>query len=391
MNTKYQLGPSTNIFGTPLPDGTVFPNHIEAVDDRPYEFLEWFDLRRDKPWAECRFLDLGCSEGHTTLLLGQVGAQILGVEGRADAVERAKFLRDHNDMPNVDFQAENVADPSGFGDFDAVFAAGILYHLADPFAFIDALARHSRSMIYLCTHVAPESQAELLQSPRFNGFLSEPFTHVHQGREYVVRNFAEPSDTMEVTELGRRHPRSGVGNSVSVWLTLDSLVSLLAANGFDQICVRAFDPADLRVRLIAYRKQEIDLPKRLPAIPSFEDAVQKAFGHDLAFLRTNPGRIVVAGEGRYLDEVARFLLAQGVTLTGVLTRDPLPPLALKEIPRLSLEQYVASKPEFLVLATPDYRAAYERTMLLNSSRYLFTSFAQTIEIFGELLAGMAGR
>lgn len=385
MPNKYFLGPSTNIFSTQLPDGTVFPNHLEAVDARPIEFIEWFDLIRDKPWEGCRFADFGCNEGHSTLRIGQTGAQVLGVEGRADAVTRAEYVRDRNAMSNVRFEAGDVSDPSRFGSFDAIYAAGILYHLEDPCGFVEALTRNAKQMIYLCTHVAPADPSELQQSPRFFGALSDTYVHVHRGHDYVVRNFAEPEDTEEYTSRGRRHPRSGVGNSRSVWLTFDSLVKLLDINGFGRICVKSFEPSDLRIRLIAYRTADITLTRMLPEVPSFEDAIRKAMEQDLSFLGTAPGSIVVVGSEPYLGQVTHHLLGHGVTIQGAFVTDPASfhQTALG-VPSLTWDEFHMLSPDFVVLATPDYSAIYQELMLLNRSKYLFTSFSQALERFGLL-------
>jgi len=385
VSNKYFLGPSTNIFSTPLPDGTVYPSHLEERDERPIEFIEWFDLIREKPWEACRFSDLGCNEGHSTLRIGQTGAQVLGVEGRADAVTRADYLRDQNGMSNVRFEAGDVSDPSRFGEFDAIFASGILYHLTDPCTFVDGVARNARQMIYICTHVAPADAAELQQSPRFIGALGDLYTHVHQGIAYEVRKFAEPEDTEEYTVSGRRHPRSGVGNSISVWLTFESLVRLLDVNGFGRICVKSFDPADLRVRLIAYRTAEIPLSRKLPEPPSFEDTIRKALEQDLNFLASAPGPVVVAGVEPYLGRITQHLRSQGVTISATLSLDSAAPGTVSsDVPSMTWEEFIEKRPDFVLLASPAYGKLYHEFMLLNRSKYLFTSMSQALERFGVL-------
>ena len=68
MDKKYFLNPSTNIFSTPLPDETLYPNHISATDDRSELFLQWFNFVRQKPWKECTICDFGCNAVRVFLL-----------------------------------------------------------------------------------------------------------------------------------------------------------------------------------------------------------------------------------------------------------------------------------------------------------------------------------
>ena len=99
---RYSLGPSTNVFSTALPDGTGFPEHLLGNDGRPLPFLKQFDRVRDKPWSDCRIIDLGCNEGNSSFNLAQTGAYVIGVEGREDAVQRAKYIQKELNVSNLE-------------------------------------------------------------------------------------------------------------------------------------------------------------------------------------------------------------------------------------------------------------------------------------------------
>ncbi|MEO1174723.1 MAG: methyltransferase domain-containing protein, partial [Myxococcota bacterium] len=157
----YSLGPSTNIFSTPLPDGSIYPDHLYEHDPRPADFLRNFDRVRTKPWDECVFLDLGCNEGSSTFLLAESGARVLGIEGRGDAVKRARVIRDALSFDHVDFLCGDVLDRSLWQEVDAVYAAGILYHLSEPFEFLELVNEYCRDYVYICTHFAPSTATEL--------------------------------------------------------------------------------------------------------------------------------------------------------------------------------------------------------------------------------------
>jgi 2-polyprenyl-3-methyl-5-hydroxy-6-metoxy-1,4-benzoquinol methylase len=118
-----------NIFPLALPDGTYYPDHLANKDTRPLEFLTQFNRVRDRDWADCTFMDLGCSEGSTTLKLSQMGSTVYGVEGRGDGVERAKGLKDVVGFENTHFKVGNVNDAAIYEEVDGIFNSGILYHL----------------------------------------------------------------------------------------------------------------------------------------------------------------------------------------------------------------------------------------------------------------------
>jgi SAM-dependent methyltransferase len=175
------------------------------ADPRPDEFLRSF------PQAE-RVLDLGSLEGIQAFRLAQGPAvkSVLGIEGRAANLAKANFLRDLLGMHKVQFVQDDLEaiDLERHGRFDAVFCAGVLYHLVEPWRLVAQIARVTRNL-YLFTHYAPDDRA----------------THSRGG----YRGW-------EYREYGLQDPLSGLSPS-SFWLTLAELRRMLAESGFDQLTV----------------------------------------------------------------------------------------------------------------------------------------------------------
>lgn len=102
---------------------------------------DWFDapndprlglFRRCFPNARC-ILELGSLEGgHTIGLARQAGVErVLGIEGRKESYERAQLAKQLFAVDNISFVHANLENIRlvQFGNFDAVYCCGLLYHL----------------------------------------------------------------------------------------------------------------------------------------------------------------------------------------------------------------------------------------------------------------------
>ena len=193
-----------------------------------------------------------------------------------------------------------------------------------------------------------------------------------------MARFAEAPDTSEYLNNLRRSPRSGLGNTFSVWLTLKSLEKFLAVNGFPNVAVIQSDHNNLRYRLVAYREQNVTKTQPLPKISSFEESIQKAKEMDLVFLKTNPGKIAVVGVNPYLNSIAEYLFDAGISALYVVNLDKTQENhEISSIPKVSVSDYIDQKPQFSVLATPEFAKTYQTLMLHDFSKYIFTSFIQS--------------
>lgn len=90
-----------------------------------------------KRWSDLRVLDLSCGEGGFALELGNLGAEVVAIEGRAALAEKAEFARDALGLRNVSIVPGDArrlsAEEHGF--FDVVLALGVLDRLDAPAVF----------------------------------------------------------------------------------------------------------------------------------------------------------------------------------------------------------------------------------------------------------------
>jgi 2-polyprenyl-3-methyl-5-hydroxy-6-metoxy-1,4-benzoquinol methylase len=179
-----------------------------------------------------RVLDIGCLEGYFSIECALQGAEVLGIDGKLLNVRKCEFVQSVLDVPRVTFvqgDAMRVTRGSA-GRFDAVLALGLLYHLEDPYGFLENLAGLCDGFVVIDTHVALEDQPETLKGG-WRPDLSELRAFTFAGKQYEGRLFREfPSGTSrEVKDLS---PTASLDNELSVWLTEDSLVRMLRDVGF---------------------------------------------------------------------------------------------------------------------------------------------------------------
>ena len=155
-------------------------------------------------------LELGSLEGaHTFLLAQRPGVKrVLGIEGRAGNLRKARFVQELLQIRNAEFVQANLenAPISQFGTFDAVFCSGLLYHLPEPWKLVSQLPSMA-PLLFIWTQYAPEEEAH----------------DVGQGLRGKIH-----------VEGGPDEPLSGLSSS-AIWLTLASLREVLTRSGYGRI------------------------------------------------------------------------------------------------------------------------------------------------------------
>ncbi|MDP9456565.1 MAG: class I SAM-dependent methyltransferase [Actinomycetota bacterium] len=161
-----------------------------------------------------RVLEPGSLEGAMTLELAKRAREVVGLEARAQSVERAEFLKGLFGAQNATFHVTNLEedDLSSYGAFDAVFCCGLLYHLPNPRAFVERLAQASPNL-YLDTQYA-RPEWDLSRREGLWGWVREE----------------DPSD-----------PRMGVSGT-AFWPTLDELLRLLSESGYGRVETLSLPP-----------------------------------------------------------------------------------------------------------------------------------------------------
>ncbi len=161
-------------------------------------------------------LELGSLEGGQSFELArQRGVEkVVGVEGRQYNIDKANFVKKVLEVKNVEFVLGNLEDGlSQYGQFDAVFCCGLLYHLPRPWVLLDAF-RAAAPRLVLSTHYSLESGVKEVNE----GF---------PGHWYG--------------EYGHGDPLSGLSPQ-SYWITLASMTARLKQAGFENVEVISEEP-----------------------------------------------------------------------------------------------------------------------------------------------------
>jgi hypothetical protein len=155
-------------------------------------------------------LELGSLEGgHTLALAGRPQVRrVVGLEGRAANVGRARYVQAKLGVRNVEFAHVNLetGDLRRFGPFDAVACLGLLYHLPRPWELLDRAAAVSPDL-FLWTHYVADDRADA-EAGGYRGAW--------------------------VQEFGEADPLSGLSPQ-SFWPTQSELHRMLRASGFRRI------------------------------------------------------------------------------------------------------------------------------------------------------------
>jgi hypothetical protein len=192
-------------------DGADYGGRISAAGDpRVDRFL------RFAPEA-ATILELGALEGAHTFILAELPGikRVLALEGRELNLRKARFVQNLLHIRNADFMQANLEhyDLAALGNFDAVFCSGLIYHLPEPWKLIEQLPAIAPKL-FIWTHYAAEAEAHTIP-----GGLRGKIHH----------------------EGGAAEPLSGM-SPTATWLTLESLISLLSASGYQSVQVMLDEP-----------------------------------------------------------------------------------------------------------------------------------------------------
>lgn len=180
--------------------------------------------------AGLRIVDLGCNEAEIAIEFAAQGASVMAVDGRETNLTKPRLVKEILGLDNLEIVKENVMDfrLEKYGRFDVVLCFGLLYHLDDPYTFLQSMAQMTKAYLFLNTHVAvPEKRQPQLREKHLTGF-------VFGGEKYWGKYFREHDEAPDQKRL-KNTPRGSVHNLRSVWLTKHSLVSMLENVGFDYV------------------------------------------------------------------------------------------------------------------------------------------------------------
>jgi SAM-dependent methyltransferase len=208
------------VFCIPLPGG-VWTTEGQLPHTRLRRLVQCAADHIDKPWKECRVLDLGCLDGLFSIEFALHGCEVVGIEGREDHTAKARFAARALGLEKVTFLQADVREKlkEDIGHFDVTVCSGIFYHLDAGAAFelIERLYDITRRVVLIDTYLALVGAAKVS----------------HKGRDY----FGEAEHRVH-------HPSWGFQDGPRFYFTRPSLVNLMQDVGFTSV-YECFNPPHL--------------------------------------------------------------------------------------------------------------------------------------------------
>jgi hypothetical protein len=234
-----------------LDDGTfTIPDFPHSVED-----YRWFKSARglletvfpgDK--SQFRVADVGCLEGGYSVEFARMGFHVLGIDVRELNIAACNYVKSKTDLPNLEFVQDNVFNIAKYGEFDAVFCCGLLYHLDQPKQCLELLSAVTKKLLILQTHFSLISRkdrilrlpttmrlfTDRLRNLRKRGprqyMLSSPTEHEGVGGRWYTEFFSDRA-------FGKREIAKWASwdNRRSFWIQREYLLQTIHDVGFDLV------------------------------------------------------------------------------------------------------------------------------------------------------------
>jgi 2-polyprenyl-3-methyl-5-hydroxy-6-metoxy-1,4-benzoquinol methylase len=216
-------------------------------------------------FAGKRVLDIGCLEGYFSVECALQGADVVGIDGKLINVKKCEFVKSVLGIETVDFVQDDAlaVTKERYGSFDVVLALGLLYHLHDPFSFLDNLSELCDGFVLTDTLIALEDLPESICAG-WKPELSPLRDFAYRDRRYAGRLYREFESSASPVQKALS-PTASLDNEHSIWLTEGSLIALLRDVGFDEVQKLVYGKqedlwwADVRkearVLLLAFRRE----------------------------------------------------------------------------------------------------------------------------------------
>jgi 2-polyprenyl-3-methyl-5-hydroxy-6-metoxy-1,4-benzoquinol methylase len=102
--------------------------------------------------SKFRLADVGCLEGGYAVEFARMGFQVLGLEVRESNIAACNYVKSKTNLPQLEFVQDNALNIASYGEFDAVFCCGLLYHLDRPKHFLETLSAVTKKLLIVQTH-----------------------------------------------------------------------------------------------------------------------------------------------------------------------------------------------------------------------------------------------
>jgi len=161
--------PSFTAHNIRLDDGTLTkPEAIDTIDRHPW-FLaakRILDASCPGPRSNMRLLDLGCLEGGYSVEFARLGYRTVGLDVREANIAACRFVQSRVALEALEFVRDDAWNVARYGEFDATFCCGLLYHLDKPREFLRVLSGITRRVLILQTHFAEARDPPAWVRPR---------------------------------------------------------------------------------------------------------------------------------------------------------------------------------------------------------------------------------
>jgi SAM-dependent methyltransferase len=168
--------------------------------------------------------DLGCLEGGYTTGFARLGMAATGFEARESNLENCRYVKDRVKLDNLNFIKADVNTIDQYGPFDAIWAAGIFYHVESPRSLMQKMARVCGKILMVETHFTYEQRTPGADNHRLSELCE------HEG--LMGRWYHEFDGSVSIEEIENSKWSSWL-NGRSFWLQKEYLLDLMHREGFD--------------------------------------------------------------------------------------------------------------------------------------------------------------
>jgi SAM-dependent methyltransferase len=146
---------------TPPGEAPLFDQPFyEAITRARLDHLEKLGLPVDGKSV----IDVGCGTGRLSEHFAQRGCEVTCVDGRAENIEQLRASYPGRTAAVVDVESDALLEQ---GSFQVVFCYGLLYHLAEPWGFLQRAGKLAGELLLLetCVADAEEPMLSLVRDP----------------------------------------------------------------------------------------------------------------------------------------------------------------------------------------------------------------------------------
>lgn len=241
-----------------------FTGHNIRLDDGTFTISESARSMDQHPWfisargiletvfpgdkSQFRVADIGCLEGGYSVEFARLGFQVLGIEVRESNIASCNYVKSKTDLPNLEFVHDNALNIAKYGEFDAIFCCGLLYHLDRPKEYLDTLSSVTKRLLILQTHFSLIGPRDVKY--RLPMQVRSVMVGLRWGLAKLLRkpppvNYLLSSRTENEGVPGRWYPEfenkseaskwSSWENSRSFWIQREHLLQTIRDVGFDLV------------------------------------------------------------------------------------------------------------------------------------------------------------